>query len=103
MGLALSPRLPSRTLGLQEGQGQLWTVPGIPGGAALHGSRLPRAASPPHSHLLPRHAVLCGLRLGRPVSGTEGEPRRQPSRSFLNLAGSFTNKRKEYSERRIIG
>uniref|UniRef100_A0A8B9EGS3 Coenzyme Q-binding protein COQ10 START domain-containing protein n=1 Tax=Anser cygnoides TaxID=8845 RepID=A0A8B9EGS3_ANSCY len=30
-------------------------------------------------------------------------PRRQPSRSFLNLAGSFTNKRKEYSERRIIG
>uniref|UniRef100_A0A8B9T319 Coenzyme Q-binding protein COQ10 START domain-containing protein n=1 Tax=Anas platyrhynchos TaxID=8839 RepID=A0A8B9T319_ANAPL len=26
-----------------------------------------------------------------------------PSRSFLNLAGSFTNKRKEYSERRIIG
>lgn len=47
--------------------------------------------------------MLCGLRLGRPVSGTEGEPRRQPSRSFLNLAGSFTNKRKEYSERRIIG
>ncbi|XP_035169164.1 coenzyme Q-binding protein COQ10 homolog A, mitochondrial-like, partial [Oxyura jamaicensis] len=50
-----------------------------------------------------RHAALCGLRLGWPASSTEGEPRRQPSRSFLNLAGSFTNKRKEYSERRIIG
>uniref|UniRef100_A0A8B9T3L6 Coenzyme Q-binding protein COQ10 START domain-containing protein n=1 Tax=Anas platyrhynchos TaxID=8839 RepID=A0A8B9T3L6_ANAPL len=98
MGLALSPRLPSRTSGLREGQGQLWTVPGPPGGAAL-----PGAMPPPDSPLLPRHAALCGLRLGRPVSGTEGEPRRQPSRSFLNLAGSFTNKRKEYSERRIIG
>lgn len=60
--------------------------------------RLRAAAAPPG-----RHAALCGLRLGRPASGTEGEPRRQPSRSFLNLAGSFTNKRKEYSERRIIG
>ncbi|NXL04350.1 CQ10A protein, partial [Mesembrinibis cayennensis] len=49
-----------------------------------------------------RHAALCGLRLsrlGRPASGTEWELRTQPSRSFLNL----TNKRKEYSERRIIG
>ncbi|XP_010563483.1 PREDICTED: coenzyme Q-binding protein COQ10 homolog A, mitochondrial [Haliaeetus leucocephalus] len=52
--------------------------------------------------LPPRHTALCGLRLsrfGRPASSTEWEPRTQPSRSFLNL----TNKRKEYSERRIIG
>ncbi|XP_009077352.1 PREDICTED: coenzyme Q-binding protein COQ10 homolog A, mitochondrial-like, partial [Acanthisitta chloris] len=33
------------------------------------------------------------------VPGTTWEPRAQPSRNFLNL----TNKRKEYSERRIIG
>ncbi|NXF41311.1 CQ10A protein, partial [Nyctibius bracteatus] len=49
-----------------------------------------------------RHTALCGLRLsrlGRPASGAPWEPRAQPSRSFLNL----TNKRKEYSERRIIG
>ncbi|NXC23168.1 CQ10A protein, partial [Corythaeola cristata] len=49
-----------------------------------------------------RHTALCGLRLsrlGRAASGAEWEPRAQPSRSFLNL----TNKRKEYSERRIIG
>ncbi|NXV73098.1 CQ10A protein, partial [Atlantisia rogersi] len=49
-----------------------------------------------------RHAALCGLRLsrlGRPVTVWEWEPQVQPSRSFLNL----TNKRKEYSERRIIG
>lgn len=94
-----SPRLPSRTLGLLPPGG------GTGGSGQCPASRegLPRAASPPNTRLLPRHAALCGLRLGRPASGTEGEPRRQPSRSFLNLAGSFTNKRKEYSERRIIG
>ncbi|CAM9947777.1 unnamed protein product [Bubo scandiacus] len=59
--------------------------------------RLRGAAAPPG-----RHAALCGLRLsrpGRPASSAGWEPRAQPSRSFLNL----TNKRKEYSERRIIG
>ncbi|XP_075593973.1 coenzyme Q-binding protein COQ10 homolog A, mitochondrial isoform X2 [Balearica regulorum gibbericeps] len=59
--------------------------------------RLRAAAAPPG-----RHTALCGLRLGRLgrlANGTEWEPRIQPSRSFLNL----TNKRKEYSERRIIG
>uniref|UniRef100_A0A672UTQ8 Coenzyme Q10A n=1 Tax=Strigops habroptila TaxID=2489341 RepID=A0A672UTQ8_STRHB len=44
----------------------------------------------------PRHAALCGLRL---VTGTECDPRLQPVRCFLNL----TTRRKEYSERRIIG
>ncbi|KAM6294482.1 coenzyme Q-binding protein COQ10 homolog A, mitochondrial [Aegotheles albertisi] len=56
--------------------------------------RLRGAAAPPG-----RHTVLCGLRLGRPVGSPTWEPRGQPSRTFLNL----TNKRKEYSERRIIG
>ncbi|XP_064354770.1 coenzyme Q-binding protein COQ10 homolog A, mitochondrial [Dromaius novaehollandiae] len=63
--------------------------------------RLRAAAAPPG-----RYAALCGARLGRPprpVSGSEWEPRAQPSRTFLNLTGPFTNKRKEYSERRIIG
>ncbi|NXR11491.1 CQ10A protein, partial [Semnornis frantzii] len=49
-----------------------------------------------------RHTALGGLRLsrlGRLATGTTWEPLAQPSRSFLNL----TNKRKEYSERRIIG
>ncbi|NWW19015.1 CQ10A protein, partial [Falcunculus frontatus] len=48
-----------------------------------------------------RHTALCGLRLSRlsRPGPTAWEPRAQPSRSFLNL----TNKRKEYSERRIIG
>ncbi|NWS19585.1 CQ10A protein, partial [Pachyramphus minor] len=48
-----------------------------------------------------RHAALCGLRLSRLArpSPAPWEPRSQPSRTFLNL----TNKRKEYSERRIIG
>ncbi|NWI61124.1 CQ10A protein, partial [Calyptomena viridis] len=48
-----------------------------------------------------RHTALCGLRLARlarPIP-LPWEPHSQPSRSFLNL----TNKRKEYSERRIIG
>ncbi|RLV76497.1 hypothetical protein DV515_00016916 [Chloebia gouldiae] len=45
-----------------------------------------------------RHAAPCGLRLGRP--GPAGwEPRAQPSRGFLSLG----TRRKEYSERRIIG
>uniref|UniRef100_A0A8B9T2N2 Coenzyme Q-binding protein COQ10 START domain-containing protein n=1 Tax=Anas platyrhynchos TaxID=8839 RepID=A0A8B9T2N2_ANAPL len=68
-------------------------APPCPGPRCPPGAALPGAMPPPDSPLLPRHAAL----------GTEGEPRRQPSRSFLNLAGSFTNKRKEYSERRIIG
>ncbi|RMB90379.1 hypothetical protein DUI87_33265 [Hirundo rustica rustica] len=58
--------------------------------------RLRAAAAPPG-----RHTALCGLRLsrlGRPGPAA-WEPRAQPSRGFLNLA----NKRKEYSERRIIG
>ncbi|NWR65134.1 CQ10A protein, partial [Bucorvus abyssinicus] len=46
-----------------------------------------------------RHAALCGLQLGRLVTSSGWEPLAQPSRTFLNL----TNKRKEYSERRIIG
>lgn len=60
------------------------------------------AGSSANTRLPPRHTALCGLRLsrlGRPASGANWEPRTQPSRSFLNL----TNKRKEYSERRIIG
>lgn len=73
------------------------------GGAAPLDSAARRGpGSSANAHLPPRHTVLCGLRLsrlGRPASGTEWEPRSQPSRSFLNL----TNKRKEYSERRIIG
>ncbi|XP_067170133.1 coenzyme Q-binding protein COQ10 homolog A, mitochondrial [Apteryx mantelli] len=63
--------------------------------------RLRAAAAPPG-----RYAVLCGIRLSRtprPVSSAAWEPRAQPSRTFLNLTGPFTNKRKEYSERRIIG
>ncbi|XP_068777494.1 coenzyme Q-binding protein COQ10 homolog A, mitochondrial [Struthio camelus] len=63
--------------------------------------RLRAGAAPPG-----RYTALCGARLGRlprPVSGAEWVPRAQPSRTFLNLTGPFTNKRKEYSERRIIG
>ncbi|XP_062453114.1 coenzyme Q-binding protein COQ10 homolog A, mitochondrial [Rhea pennata] len=63
--------------------------------------RLRAAAAPPG-----RCAALCGVRLSqlpRPVSGAEWKPRAQPSRTFLNLTGPFSNKRKEYSERRIIG
>ncbi|XP_027527842.1 coenzyme Q-binding protein COQ10 homolog A, mitochondrial-like [Neopelma chrysocephalum] len=58
--------------------------------------RLRAGAAPPC-----RHAALCGLRLSRLArpGPAPWEPRSQPSRTFLNL----TNKRKEYSERRIIG
>ncbi|KAM6189118.1 coenzyme Q-binding protein COQ10 homolog A, mitochondrial [Sarcoramphus papa] len=90
-------RFPSR-----EGRGQVWKGPNV---VAVLGDAAPlgpaarwRLRCPARS----RHTALCGLRLsrlGRPASGAEWEPRTQPSRSFLNL----TNKRKEYSERRIIG
>ncbi|XP_068026582.1 coenzyme Q-binding protein COQ10 homolog A, mitochondrial isoform X2 [Melanerpes formicivorus] len=56
--------------------------------------RLRAAAAPPG-----RHAAPGGLRLSRPGTGSSWQPLAQPSRSFLSL----TNKRKEYSERRIIG
>ncbi|XP_015155783.1 coenzyme Q-binding protein COQ10 homolog A, mitochondrial isoform X3 [Gallus gallus] len=60
--------------------------------------RLRAVAAPPG-----RHTAPCGLGFGRPAVSTEWDPQRAPTRSFLNLAGSLTNKRKEYSERRIIG
>ncbi|XP_052521168.1 coenzyme Q-binding protein COQ10 homolog A, mitochondrial [Tympanuchus pallidicinctus] len=60
--------------------------------------RLRAVAAPPG-----RFAAPCSLGFGRPVVSAEWELQRAPSRSFLNLAGSLTNKRKEYSERRIIG
>ncbi|XP_015742377.1 coenzyme Q-binding protein COQ10 homolog A, mitochondrial-like, partial [Coturnix japonica] len=58
-----------------------------------------RAAAAPTG----RHTALCSLVFSRPAISTEWDPHRAPTRSFLNLAGSLTNKRKEYSERRIIG
>lgn len=67
----------------------------FPGGSGCWYRGPSGAAAEPVSP--PRHAGLCGLRLGRAGGSAGGGP--QPSRSFLNL----TNKRKEYSERRIIG
>ncbi|XP_015155782.1 coenzyme Q-binding protein COQ10 homolog A, mitochondrial isoform X2 [Gallus gallus] len=63
----------------------------------------PHTGSCAHTSLLCRHTAPCGLGFGRPAVSTEWDPQRAPTRSFLNLAGSLTNKRKEYSERRIIG
>ncbi|XP_051497334.1 coenzyme Q-binding protein COQ10 homolog A, mitochondrial [Apus apus] len=65
-------------------------------GALQLGARrgLRAAAAPPG-----RHTVLYGLQLSHLGRSTRGDPQIQPSRTFLNL----TNKRKEYSERRIIG
>ncbi|XP_063997225.1 coenzyme Q-binding protein COQ10 homolog A, mitochondrial [Pogoniulus pusillus] len=59
--------------------------------------RLRSAAAPPGRHTAPGGLRLS--RLGRLAAGTTWEPLAQPSRAFLSL----TNKRKEYSERRIVG
>lgn len=90
-----------------NGAGMVWRGPGGSAGIweAAEGPPAPRrsrgcrarrgSAGAARCHPCPpRHTALCGLRLA-----AAWEPRAQPSRSFLNL----TNKRKEYSERRIIG
>ncbi|XP_038020108.1 coenzyme Q-binding protein COQ10 homolog A, mitochondrial [Motacilla alba alba] len=68
-------------------------LPVPPGGAGATGAS--RAA------LSRRHTAPCGLRLARlsRPGPAAWEPRAPPSRGFLSLS----NKRKEYSERRIIG
>uniref|UniRef100_A0A669QEL2 Coenzyme Q10A n=1 Tax=Phasianus colchicus TaxID=9054 RepID=A0A669QEL2_PHACC len=95
---------PPRTAWLppaQDGRGQ--PQPGAEEGMPSRAVGQPRARSSAHTSLLCRHAALCGPGFGRPAISTEWDPQRAPTRSFLNLAGSLTNKRKEYSERRIIG
>lgn len=101
-----------------DGWGSSWTCPMVtpssgglraaPAGTQEEGlpSRAvgqPHTGSCAHTSLLCRHTAPCGLGFGRPAVSTEWDPQRAPTRSFLNLAGSLTNKRKEYSERRIIG
>ncbi|XP_030410569.1 coenzyme Q-binding protein COQ10 homolog A, mitochondrial isoform X1 [Gopherus evgoodei] len=53
-----------------------------------------------------RAMSLCGILLSRvpwAINSLDWGPCTQHSRTFINLTGPFTNKRKEYSERRIIG
>lgn len=63
-------------------------------------------SAPPSPARGPRYASLCDVQLScvaRALGGLDQAPHTPPSRTFINLAGPFTNKRKEYSERRIIG
>uniref|UniRef100_A0A8C3HJV5 Uncharacterized protein n=1 Tax=Chrysemys picta bellii TaxID=8478 RepID=A0A8C3HJV5_CHRPI len=49
---------------------------------------------------------VCGILLSRvpwAINSLDWGPCSPHSRTFINLTGPFTNKRKEYSERRIIG
>ncbi|MEE6471412.1 hypothetical protein FKM82_009266 [Ascaphus truei] len=58
------------------------------------------------SHQPIRHLSSCGIIMTRASKGiVQGisSPRVQHCRSFLGFTGPLTNKRKEYSERRIIG
>uniref|UniRef100_A0A803YJY6 Coenzyme Q10A n=1 Tax=Meleagris gallopavo TaxID=9103 RepID=A0A803YJY6_MELGA len=96
-----APRRTPRLLPAQEGCGR--PQPGAEEGIPSRAVGQPRTGSCAHTSVLCRHAALCGLRFGRLAISTEWDPQRAPTRSFLNLAGSLTNKRKEYSERRIIG
>ncbi|KAM4699488.1 coenzyme Q-binding protein COQ10 homolog A, mitochondrial [Discoglossus pictus] len=53
-----------------------------------------------------RHLSSCGILMTRVSKGVVQEisnPHIQHSRGFLGFAGPLTNKRKEYSERRIMG
>ncbi|XP_005986287.1 coenzyme Q-binding protein COQ10 homolog A, mitochondrial [Latimeria chalumnae] len=53
-----------------------------------------------------RHLSSCGIIMTRTpkiLSAASCDANLQSSRSFINLTGPLTNKRKEYSERRIIG
>ncbi|XP_038234214.1 coenzyme Q-binding protein COQ10 homolog A, mitochondrial isoform X1 [Dermochelys coriacea] len=50
-----------------------------------------------------RAVSLCGILLSRVPWALNSLDWTQHSRTFINLTGPFTNKRKEYSERRIIG
>ncbi|XP_019409875.1 PREDICTED: coenzyme Q-binding protein COQ10 homolog A, mitochondrial [Crocodylus porosus] len=70
--------------------------------------RLVRLAAAPRGRPArgPRCVSLCDVQLScvaQALGGLDRAPHAPPSRSFINLAGPFTNKHKEYSERRIIG
>ncbi|XP_037702351.1 coenzyme Q-binding protein COQ10 homolog A, mitochondrial isoform X1 [Choloepus didactylus] len=50
-----------------------------------------------------RFLTVCSLLLPRAAQVLAGEAGLPPSRSFMGFAAPFTNKRKAYSERRIMG
>ncbi|XP_075863478.1 coenzyme Q-binding protein COQ10 homolog A, mitochondrial isoform X2 [Microcebus murinus] len=65
-----------------------------------------RPAPPPGPPLQPRpmrFLISCSLFLPRATQVLAAEAGLPPSRSFMGFAAPFTNKRKAYSERRIMG
>lgn len=50
-----------------------------------------------------RFLISCSLFLPRAAQVLAAEAGLPPSRSFMGFAAPFTNKRKAYSERRIMG
>ncbi|KAM9671427.1 coenzyme Q-binding protein COQ10 homolog A, mitochondrial isoform 1-T1 [Trichechus inunguis] len=68
---------------------------------------LPLCRTPPRGPLRPprpiRFLTSCSLLLPRAAQILASETGLPPSRSFMGFTASFTNKRKAYSERRIMG
>ncbi|KAM4881557.1 coenzyme Q-binding protein COQ10 homolog A, mitochondrial isoform 2-T2 [Thomomys bottae] len=71
------------------------------GGLALRRGALP--APPPGPPRPMRFLISCSLLLPRAAQALAAEAGIPPCRSFMGFAAPFTNKRKSYSERRIMG